>query len=392
MWLARVARVLVRSPLAGAVLIASARASEPVSVDVTRTIPLTNAEVVAMGGAGAAFATGGFGLLMSPAAPANRRVEWVAPVAVSPALLSSRVPEGQDVGDLGAPSGMDLRLFDIGAAATYRGLGFGVLGAGAVYATDGGLVAVVEGHAPVAVSVGDRGLTVGVGPRLLGVRMVSEGLRSDYGGVGLEAGAILANWRQDWSFALALRSGVAARPVGTEAAGIERVRLPAGLLAGIGWSNVSSLPTGSGGVPVRLVADVGVDGPVAGAWGLEGVWTGDPVARGGWITASPRVGAEVDVVRDQIRLRGGSYWEPSRTLLAGPRPHVTGGVGLSLFRIAAPREGIVLDLAWQAGVDVAPRYYRGAWLGFKVWQRGLGGGRAEDRPPDTAATMHPARP
>ncbi len=373
-----------------------ARGAEPatgaVNLDVTRTIPLANAEVVAMGGAGTAFATGGFGLLMSPAASANRRVEWVAPMALSLAFLDSRVPAGQDVGDFGEPYSGDVRLFDVGAAVAYRRGGFGLLGAGASYAAEGGLVTVVEGHAPAALSVGDSGLTFGVGPRLLAVRVLSEGRRTDYGGSGLEVGGILSNWHEDWSFALTLRSGVVARELGTDAVHTVGARLPAGVVAGIGWSNESWLPSRSGGFPVRLAADVGIDGPVAGAFGVEGLWADEPVPRGGWVTASPRVGAEVDLVRERIRLRGGSYWEPSRTSLAGPRPHLTGGFELSLFRVAAPREGITLDLAWQAGVDVAPRYYRGAWLGFKVWQRGLGGGRAVDRPRDSGATMHPAQP
>jgi hypothetical protein len=89
---------------------------------------------------------------------------------------------------------------------------------------------------------------------------------------------------------------------------------------------------------------------------------------------SPRLGAEVAVWRNRFRLRAGTYLEPSRTASAGPRPHVTGGGELRLFRVQALHGRVKLDLAWQVGADYAPRYFRGAWLGINIWQQGAVGG------------------
>jgi hypothetical protein len=46
-----------------------------------------------------------------------------------------------------------------------------------------------------------------------------------------------------------------------------------------------------------------------------------------------------------------------------------------LFRLKLLGGKVKLDLAWQIGVDYAPRYFHGAWLGINLWQEGQMGGR-----------------
>lgn len=347
---------------------------QPVVLDVTRGLVFSNAELVSMGGAGAAFAYGGIGMLLSPAAPANRRMEAVAPMVGSLVLLQSRITNEREM-SVGEPVVDVVRVFNLGLSYGYRAGAGGILAAGAYYKVSDTQVAVAEGHVSAAVALLDGRLSLGAGPRLLGMRVTSGGDHHDYLGSGVEAGAVLTNWQEAWSFALTVRSGVSAGPMAGGYAGIDAAHLPPELIAGVGWSNVSYLPEDSG-VPVRFAADVVVDAPVQGAVALENVLQGQLVTRGGWYTVSPRVGAEVDVWRNRLRLRAGSYLEPSRTALAGPRPHATGGFELRLFRIKALKERIKLDLAWQIGVDYAPGYFHGAWLGINVWQQGQMGGQS----------------
>lgn len=118
-----------------------------------------------------------------------------------------------------------------------------------------------------------------------------------------------------------------------------------------------------------------VDGSVPGAVAPESVLVGAAIPRGAAVTVSPRAGAEIDAWRDRLRLRGGGYLEPSRTALAGARPHVTGGFELRLLRVHALDNRVNVDLAWQVGVDYAPRYFHGAWLGINLWQHGRTGGQ-----------------
>jgi hypothetical protein len=346
----------------------------PVVLDVTRVLVFSNAELVAMGGAGVAFASGGAGMVLSPAAPANRRMEAIAPIVTSLVFVQTRIGSGRDTANLGAPPEGEGRMFNIGVSGGYHDGAGGVLAEGAWYAVDDAWVGVSEGHVSGAMALLDGHLTLGAGPRLLGMRVTSGGDHNDFLGAGVEAGAVVANWKEAWNFGLTLRSGVTAGPMSGAYAGIDAAQLPPELVAGVGWSNLAHLPEGKGGIPVRLVADVVVDAPVPRAVALEEVLQGELIPRGGWYTVSSHVGAEVDVWRNRFRLRAGSYLEPSRTALTGPRPHGTGGFELRLFRLHALSGRIKLDLAWQMAVDCAPRYFRGAWMGINIWQQGQVGG------------------
>lgn len=352
----------------------SAADASPVVLDVTRGLVFSNAELVAMGGAGAAFASGGIGMLLSPAAPSNRRMEGVNPHTGSLVLLQSKITDRRVTG-AGDAEAEGVRVFNVGASYGHRDVAGGLLAAGAYYPVEDAAVTVAEGHASLAVTILDGGLAVGVGPRLLFMRVASGGEHHDYLGSGIEGGVVVSDIRDAWSFAATARSPVWAGPLSDTQAGIAAANLPTELILGAGWSNRAYLPEGGGGVPVRLAVDVAVDAPVADAVALENALRGERVTRGGWYTVAPHLGAEVDVWPGRLRLRAGSYLEPSRTALAGPRPHATGGFELRVFRIKLLGGKVKLDLAWQIGVDYAPRYFHGAWLGINLWQEGQMGGR-----------------
>ena len=73
-----------------------------------------------------------------------------------------------------------------------------------------------------------------------------------------------------------------------------------------------------------------------------------------------RIGAESEFIRDRLKLRAGSYLEPSRTNRSYYRPHGTLGADVRMFDLWgwSIRGGLTLDLA--------PRYFD--WgLGFGFW-------------------------
>lgn len=72
----------------------------------------------------------------------------------------------------------------------------------------------------------------------------------------------------------------------------------------------------------------------------------------------PRFGAEHDTLPGRLRLRAGTYIEPSPFPGRPPRPHLTGGLEVFVLRYWE-------DWAVSASVDVASRYYNvGFSLGF----------------------------
>jgi hypothetical protein len=351
--------------LAGTLL---ARAAEdgPV-VDVTRAFVFANAETIAMGGAGAAFATGANGMVLSPAAPANRRKEATGAVLTSSTLTQTRATDSRDIANLGEFLDEPGWVYNAGGTAGYRRGAFGALLTGSWYTVDDVFTGTAEGHADVAYTFAGGRVAVGGGARLLGVRNAADGAHADYFGAGAEVGAIFPNVGERWNFALTLRSGVRAHTGSALDVPFDGARLPPQIAAGVGWSN-------DGRIPVRLAADLVVDGAVEDAVSLEKLLVGDVVARGARASVSPRAGAEVEVWRDRLRLRGGGYLEAARTDLSGARPHATAGFEVRLFELRALEERVKLDLGWQVGADYAPRYVRVVLLGLNLWGTGAVGG------------------
>src|SRR4030095_13873092 len=83
-----------------ATLVARA-ADEGTVVDVTRVFVFANAETIAMGGAGSAFAFGANGIALNPAAPANRRKEVTGALFTSALAAVTRTAGQRDFWNLG---------------------------------------------------------------------------------------------------------------------------------------------------------------------------------------------------------------------------------------------------------------------------------------------------
>lgn len=110
---------------------------------------------------------------------------------------------------------------------------------------------------------------------------------------------------------------------------------------------------------VLVTAQVDLIGPVDNAVNLLSfVNVEEPQVVGNFAYLVPRAGIEHDTLPHRLRLRAGSYVEPSVFHGVTPRPHLTGGAELFLFNY-------IDDWAVTASFDVAARYYNvGLSVGF----------------------------
>jgi hypothetical protein len=349
-------------------LVASA-ADGDTNVDLTRVFVFANAETIAMGGAGSAFAFGGNGMVLNPAAAANRRKEVTSKIFTSGTFNVTSTWTDRDLWNLGEPPEQPGYLYHLTGTLGVRRTAVGALASGTWYQLEDSFIGNIETRWDVSRTFLDGRIVAGVGARLLGVRSVSEDQHADYVGAGAEVGAIFPNVADHWSFAFAFRSGVHADTGSDLDVPFDRASLPPQASIGVGWSTGSEV-----NVPVRVAADLLVDGAVKDAVSLEKLLIGEAVPRGTRTSFSPRAGAEVEVWRDRLRLRGGGYLEPVRTDLSEPRLHATGGYELHLFELRTLGGRAKFDLAWQMGLDVAPRYWRLALIGLNIWGTGAVGG------------------
>ena len=83
------------------------------------------------------------------------------------------------------------------------------------------------------------------------------------------------------------------------------------------------------------------------------------------VTASVRLGVEIEPWPDRLKLRGGGYFEPSRFEGVAGRMHATAGLDVRLFEWDL--FGLVPGTAWRLSLvgDVARRYVDwGIGIGF----------------------------
>lgn len=109
---------------------------------------------------------------------------------------------------------------------------------------------------------------------------------------------------------------------------------------------------------VLLTASLVISGSVRDAVGVESFLDQTVNRSGGEVVYSPRFGVETEVWEDVLRLRGGSYLEPSRFATSRARLHGTAGADLRLFRWNV--FGLWPDdFVWylRGSLDAAPRYF-----------------------------------
>ena len=126
-----------------------------------------------------------------------------------------------------------------------------------------------------------------------------------------------------------------------------------------------------------------VSGSVEAAVGIESLLTQKVNRSGQRVVSSPRVGIECGIVPEWVKLRAGSYLEPTRFETSDMRVHGTAGIDIKLFRwnvFGAWPE----DYMWRLGLagDASTRYYTFG-LSIGGWyprQGGLPGPAHSDAP------------
>ncbi|MBI2896643.1 MAG: hypothetical protein HYY06_24005 [Deltaproteobacteria bacterium] len=115
-----------------------------------------------------------------------------------------------------------------------------------------------------------------------------------------------------------------------------------------------------------LSADLALTGPVEGGVGIESFVQQVERRSGNTLSVTPRLGLEGEVWPDRLRLRGGSYLEPSRFDDQGSRPHGTFGLDLRLFYTTLWDVFARFGVRASGVIDVAPRYLQLA-VSVGIW-------------------------
>jgi hypothetical protein len=109
---------------------------------------------------------------------------------------------------------------------------------------------------------------------------------------------------------------------------------------------------------VQFSGSMLISGPVEAAVGIESLLTQKVNRSGQRVVSSPRVGVESGIVPERVRLRAGSYLEPTRFETSDMRVHATAGIDIRLFRWNV--FGVWPDnYMWRVGLggDASTRYY-----------------------------------
>lgn len=351
--------------ITGPLLLGAALAAEP-ALDLSHSNVVASSTLLAMGGAGVAMAAGSGGISLNPASPGHRPAHRMAPLIWD---LHGRIGRdgwyGSDVSNLGedepwvsvtGSAGLSVSAPRFGAGLLVRGFSARSLPERDRRMDFGDLRlagATRLGASPLTVGAG---LTVAAG-WLEGAEAldyvapgVSMGLIADWADLGLHAAAVIETSQRDGNV--------------PKSSGVQSVVVPARGAVGVAWAS-EVLPTPLDRHPLLLAADLVVlapvqDGVVPEAW-LEGVIR----PRGETTTLSPRFGAELEAVPDQLRLRAGAYRDPGRAQGATPRWHGTGGAELRTVKIRLRGESMYVSV--RNGVDLAHRYVQVQLLGLSFW-------------------------
>ncbi|HPH65698.1 MAG TPA: hypothetical protein PLF40_08135 [Kofleriaceae bacterium] len=133
-------------------------------------------------------------------------------------------------------------------------------------------------------------------------------------------------------------------------------------LAATGW-NKKVATTFRDERSILLSTELVATAPTPHGFGIEAFGQGGLQPSGRNVAWSPRLGAEYEILPARLRLRAGTYWEPSRFADAHGRIHITSGLELALFSFHAwgPRR-IRLTLT----SDIA-RNYRNGGISVGFW-------------------------
>lgn len=339
--------------------------SRDYALDLYTGAALGSVRIVGMGGAAVATAEGSAGSLANPAAPAVRpatsRDEWDWDWHAD--WLNPEL--GTDFDNNGIPTedSSVLPYFTLGGVLQYREWAVALVAStrsGAPRPTDTAGESVSSSlpiaRLLVARTFWDDQLAVGAGLRLgsFGLSLERGGTSEDLfsiTGAGLEAGAVYRPAMQSW------RVGAAtALPVSSSNTEVEscdpsdcfgyvlprRIEVPWQVSFGAAYRFAPTAWNRTVDTPFRderailVAADLVVTGAVDGGHGLEAFARRQLQPSGREVAVSARAGVEYEWLPGKLRVRGGSYWEPSRFRAPDGadvpgRLHVTVGVDVRIW-------------------------------------------------------------
>jgi hypothetical protein len=346
-------------------------------VDAALPLVMASSEITAMGGAAQGFASGAAGLSSTPAAPVLRRLRDTRSQSTSFALsyLRAQAEDGRsDLTNAGEAysDGKSELLVNVGAGGRQDRVGVGLGMTGVQVWGEETMARIADGRFAVAATSPDRQLAAGVAARVMWVELSRDEQQERFMGLGAEAGLSFRPTGSSWQLGVSTRSPVTATAGHSGGFVIDTVQLPWQLSAGGGWSSAAARDRAASGLGVRVGADLVVYGRVDEGVSLAPLLDDVLVERGRSVSYSPRLGGEVEVLPDRLRLRAGSYIEPSRTEGQPPRLHGTGGLEFWVIHLRLLWGLVDHDVSIQSAFDLSERYRRVGWLGVSVWDAGKG--------------------
>jgi hypothetical protein len=325
------------------------------NIDLFEQPALGSPRLIGMGGAVNSVAEGAAGLYTNPASAAVRPETKQEKFAWN-VYLNSFVPaQGQDTNNNGQ-SVTNVRRSLLGAAGLMLQYGKWGLTMDAGFTAHeiapeagGGLgVRSLIPHLAVARTFLDDDLSVGLGARggALNVYALDGGqtLFTRVGG-SAEGGATWKPREQSFRVALSGALPVFTRPIASPCDPIECYGYILPTDAIVPWTVTAGGAWRFGSTPwnhpsegayrdehqLTVALDLTLMGAVENGYGLEAFAAKQLQRSGQKITPTPRLGTEAEVIRGWLRLRAGTYLEPSRFPETNARWHIAGGAEVRLF-------------------------------------------------------------
>ena len=318
------------------------------NLDVRQGPVLGSARQVALGGAYIGLAEGITSLNSNPAGVAFRlersttKFDWDWTAGTSNLKSNDFDNNGQS-----PPDYKSHRVRSLGLMGQYGPWGVGILNSGEVLSLKG-RTGVDDEYVLSVTSVAlgrqflDRELTVGVGLRATMTKLRTERLDPSLGklsGTGWNAGAVWNPGRGPFRLGAAYTSSISSDQSLSNTSGSpvtvnglivpQQVVLPATFGLGMSYA-VDSAPFWPSHKWL-VAADLVFTGKSTNAVGVESVLAQRMQPVGTRDTVSLRLGSELEVMPGRLRLRLGTYYEPSYYEGVSSRTHLTGGFEVRLF-------------------------------------------------------------
>jgi hypothetical protein len=339
-------------------------------LDLTRTVTSGSTRKIGMGGAFVGLAEGNAAIVDNPAAVAYRARAFLKPWEFD-AVLGTLITSDDDTDNSGSTNliNTDQALIDAGVMAQYKNFGIG--GVAQITAVssndlpDNQEAQLVSGVAAVGYTFMDRQLAVGLSVDPIGARVHNKDSHDPRSfqlkGTGYGAGMIWHPDRGPWRFGAAYKSSVSS----DEGLAQSSSPIKAGnLIVPSGVLTTDSLALGTAyewdkfplwkSRPAIGTFDINIFGQSpADANGAKAFLTQTEQPVGQKTVVTLHTGLEVEAVPRYLRVRAGTYYEPSRYDGISARQHITGGFELRLtkFNIWGER-----PLAISYAIDSADRY------------------------------------